>query len=193
MNRGLVQSAVFAVGVHGLLFVPVNLWSPARDSVASTDVFRGANSLEVELQVSQESAARPDREIVPREGPEELPPTGAEPARKPEPSDDGALRSSLPCALQNPAPRYPLQARIRGWEGTVLIQAWVAPSGGAGSARVIRSSGHAILDQAALAAVKGWRFQPARRGRTAVDSVVEVPITFRLEKRGGLTWRQSVR
>jgi protein TonB len=44
-----------------------------------------------------------------------------------------------------------------------------------------RSSGSTHLDTAALETVKGWRFNPARRGTEAVEGWVLVPIVFRLE------------
>ena len=39
----------------------------------------------------------------------------------------------------------------------------------------------AVLDDAALQTVRRWRFVPARRGDTPVESWVDVPIIFRLE------------
>lgn len=83
-------------------------------------------------------------------------------------------------SLNNPKPPYPLGARRRGLEGRVLIAARVAADGRCAEARVRRSSGHELLDDSARDAVRRWRFVPARRGETAVDSWVEVPIVFRL-------------
>jgi protein TonB len=44
-----------------------------------------------------------------------------------------------------------------------------------------RSSGSGVLDSAALATVKNWRFVPARRGAEPLEAWVIVPIIFRLE------------
>jgi protein TonB len=44
-----------------------------------------------------------------------------------------------------------------------------------------KTSGFGPLDQAALDAVKKWRFVPARRGSQTIAAWVEVPITFKLE------------
>jgi protein TonB len=83
--------------------------------------------------------------------------------------------------LSNPPPAYPLSARRRGIEGTVLVRAEVAASGECLRAELKKSSGAEVLDQAALEAVKKWRFVPAKRGNQAVIAWVEVPITFKLE------------
>lgn len=83
--------------------------------------------------------------------------------------------------LSNPPPAYPLAARRRGVEGTVLIRSEVSASGECLRAELKKTSGSDLLDQAALEAVKKWRFVPARRGSQAVVAWVEVPITFKLE------------
>ena len=86
--------------------------------------------------------------------------------------------------LNNPPPAYPLVARRRGIEGTVVIRAQVLEDGNCHHASLRKSSGHDMLDQAALAAVKAWRFIPARRGAQTISAWIEVPITFRLDKQG---------
>lgn len=83
--------------------------------------------------------------------------------------------------LSNPPPAYPLAARRRGVEGTVLVRAEISAGGECQRAELKKTSGHEMLDQAALEAVKKWRFVPAKRGNQAVVAWVEVPITFKLE------------
>ncbi|HUX62586.1 energy transducer TonB [Sulfuricella sp.] len=83
--------------------------------------------------------------------------------------------------LSNPPPAYPMAARRRGIEGTVLVRAEVAASGECLRVELKKTSGAGMLDHAALEAVRGWRFVPARRGSLAVVAWVEVPITFKLE------------
>lgn len=80
-----------------------------------------------------------------------------------------------------PKPDYPLLARRRAIEGTVLVRAEVGAGGECLDADLKKSSGAGILDRAALEAVKKWRFVPARRGNQAVIAWVEVPIKFELE------------
>ena len=82
----------------------------------------------------------------------------------------------------NPLPPYPLVARRLGKEGVVLLEVLVAPDGHAAEVRVLRSCGFPPLDDSAMTTVRDrWRFIPARRGSTPVESRVTVPIRFRLD------------
>jgi len=83
--------------------------------------------------------------------------------------------------LNNPAPRYPEDARERGEQGKVLVRALITAGGTVAELALRKSSGYADLDQSALETVKKWRFVPARRGAVAVSAWVVVPITFSLE------------
>ena len=80
--------------------------------------------------------------------------------------------------LDNPAPNYPSISRRLGEQGKVLLRVQVAVDGTADSVVLQTSSGSSRLDQAALAAVKKWRFVPARRGGQAVVASVVVPVSF---------------
>lgn len=83
--------------------------------------------------------------------------------------------------LQNPAPRYPLAARRAGEQGTVTLKVLVTSEGLPRRVEIEKTSGSSRLDTAALDAVKRWRFVPARRGATPIESWVLVPVVFRLE------------
>lgn len=82
--------------------------------------------------------------------------------------------------LNNPSPTYPALARRRGQEGRVLVRAEVLPDGRCSRVELRQGSGHALLDEAALEAVRKWRFVPARKGDVAVSAWVDVPIAFKL-------------
>jgi protein TonB len=82
--------------------------------------------------------------------------------------------------LGNPPPRYPLLARQRKVEGRVVMHVLVNARGGVETVSIARSSGSRLLDDAAVDAVKRWRFIPARKAGFAVASAVEVPVLFRL-------------
>jgi protein TonB len=88
--------------------------------------------------------------------------------------------SATAAYLNNPPPTYPEAAQERGWEGTVVLSVLVQPDGKAKSVEIKASSGRKILDQAASQTVQRWTFVPARKGETAIEGWVEVPIDFRL-------------
>lgn len=82
--------------------------------------------------------------------------------------------------LRGPAPKYPVAARKAGWEGAVVVSILVDESGRAAAVTVRESSRYAALDEAAVAAVKQWRFAPARRNGEPVVSTHTVRVRFRL-------------
>ena len=96
------------------------------------------------------------------------------------PPIQGAVTEVKPAYLKNPAPVYPEYARTQGWEGSVLLKVFVNTDGTVGQIVVDRSSGHKILDGAALKTVKTWQFLPARMGKLSFSSWIKIPIRFRL-------------
>ncbi len=92
----------------------------------------------------------------------------------------GPTVSARPSYRSNPKPVYPSAARRSRQEGTVLVRVSVSAAGRAASVALARSSGHRSLDQAALAAVRRWTFEPARQAGIAITSTVTVPVRFDL-------------
>ena len=90
-------------------------------------------------------------------------------------------REAVPRYKENPAPRYPRLAKKRRYEGTVILSVRVTKTGRAAEISIKESSRYAILDQAAVDAVKKWRFEPGMRKNTPVDMWVIIPIHFRQE------------
>ena len=104
----------------------------------------------------------------------DTPPELAEPAAPkfpaPEPSLDDYWAPALseieeplepePLLVSAPPPPYPSLARRMNWEGTVQCLIRVAPDGTVESVVIDQSSGHVILDEAALKAIRKWRFEP---------------------------------
>jgi len=80
----------------------------------------------------------------------------------------------------NRKPDYPVAARSRHLQGHVVLRVQVSETGDPLAVEVVSSSGHPMLDDAALAAVRTWRFIPASRGGVEVAAPVEVPIDFRM-------------
>lgn len=101
----------------------------------------------------------------------------------PGPVASKALQTSNPAptsGVNKPAPDYPELARKRGQEGVVRIRCQVDATGMVTATSVAVSSGHRLLDEAALKAVKKWRFKPAASNGVPVSGSVVVPVEFRL-------------
>ncbi len=84
--------------------------------------------------------------------------------------------------LNNPRPSYPMAARRMGWEGRVVLNVEVLAEGSCGDVNVFQSSGHEVLDNAALRTVKGWHFVPASRAGRPITQWFKVPIQFSLKE-----------
>lgn len=93
----------------------------------------------------------------------------------------GQVVEARPLYKNNPRPNYPETARKRNLQGTVIILALVNEKGAVEEVRVETSSGYEVLDNAAMASVKSWEFEPARKGDSSVKSHVRLPITFQLK------------
>jgi protein TonB len=78
--------------------------------------------------------------------------------------------------LTDVAPRYPPAAREARVEGTVIVEATIGVDGTVAPFRVIRSI--PLLDQAALDAVRQWRFAPTLFDGTPVSLVVTLTVPF---------------
>lgn len=83
--------------------------------------------------------------------------------------------------LVQPQPSYPKAARSRGLHGDVRVLLKIDSSGRV-EPELLRTSGEALLDEAALATARRWRFKPARRGDEAVSDRLTVNFKFRLEE-----------
>jgi len=84
--------------------------------------------------------------------------------------------------LNNPRPLYPLLAIRQGAQGEVLLLVEVLPDGRAGRIELEKFSGHAMLDAAAMNAVRAWRFTPARKDGLLTTQTVRIPIHFNLKE-----------
>jgi TonB family protein len=80
--------------------------------------------------------------------------------------------------LRHPTPKYPLAARREHLAGAGSFFLEIDTiSGAVTHVTVSKSTGHTILDQAAISALRQWRFAP----HSAVE--VSVPITFSMDSR----------
>ena len=80
----------------------------------------------------------------------------------------------------NRRPEYPAAARQHHLEGRLVLRVDFTDAGNASAVAVSVSSGHAMLDQAALDAVRAWLFNPATKAGKPIAGVIYVPIEFRM-------------
>jgi periplasmic protein TonB len=101
----------------------------------------------------------------------------------PPPPKPGPVRvADLPVAPRKTVdvrPLYPEVARIARIEGTVVMEAVLDPTGRVTQLRVIRSV--PMLDQAAMDAVRQWRYTPSMYGGHPVSVLMTITIRFTLQ------------
>jgi periplasmic protein TonB len=107
-------------------------------------------------------------------------PVGAPSApRQPDPQAT-PTQVARPDYAYNPQPDYPMLLREQGVGGVVWLRVWVDSEGQPAEIKLSKGSGYRLLDDAALRAVKLWRFIPAKHGEQRLASWVEFPIRFKL-------------
>jgi protein TonB len=75
---------------------------------------------------------------------------------------------------------YPAAARKLRIQGMVRLEAIISKDGTVENLAVI--SGHQLLNQAAIDAVKQWRYQPTMLNGEPVEVITTVDVTFRLDE-----------
>lgn len=100
------------------------------------------------------------------------------------PSKRSAARESgqvtPPRAVVNTAPVYPEDARKDRVEGVVVVQTVIEKDGSVSRARIVKRL-HPSLDQAALDAIRQWRFEPALLDGEPVAVHYNLTINYRLQ------------
>ncbi len=97
----------------------------------------------------------------------------------PAPSPDDACdeKAKKPKAVSVPQPAYPDSAREAGIAGKVRVEITVDAEGNISNVRVLQGLGHG-LDEAALEAAKGARFEAATRCGKPVSATFVIGILF---------------
>jgi periplasmic protein TonB len=101
----------------------------------------------------------------------------AAPAASSSPVEGGDLSSQV---LSAKPPVYPIEARRAREQGTVKLMVLVGPDGRVSDIAVAGSSGSKRLDQAALSAVRRWRWTPQNKNGApvAVRGYVTIPFVL---------------
>ncbi|SEQ17025.1 protein TonB [Solimonas aquatica] len=192
-RKALPLIAAVAVFAHVLLGIYLSQAQDARAKIKKHLVqleFTQPKPPEPKLQEPPKPPPKPRSETPPPPLPVATPTVSSEPvaagepvaAVEPPPPPPAPEPLTAPVGragyLNNPAPAYPAMAARMGWEGSVLLKVHVLADGHPDLVEIKQSSGHKVLDDSALNAVKQWSFTPAKRGSTPVDGWVTVPIDF---------------
>ena len=87
---------------------------------------------------------------------------------------------ATPRKVHDVPPVYPEQARSAGIAGLVILEATIDATGTVTAAKLLR--GQPLLDEAALAAVRQWRYEPTVLNGVAVPVVLTVTVAFTLPR-----------
>jgi periplasmic protein TonB len=129
---------------------------------------------------------------------------GSDPAEDDRAVSEAAIGASGSASVADPAPRagngvaggglqplsklvgaspiYPFAARLRGAEGVVRVRLTVDARGSVRASEVVFAAPPGVFDEAALEAVRTWRFEPAVGGSGQLMRVAEQDIEFRLDR-----------
>jgi protein TonB len=172
--------------------------SPSEDSQATSEVVAAPQPVSAVRPQAAAVTRQPPAKPVKATRPQQKRPTPAPRRTAPAPVEQAAVSPAAPSTaappvvslhspprfdadyLHNPPPAYPPLARRMRLEGRVVLRVHVGPQGRPLEVLVDTGSGYAILDQAALEAVRRWQFVPARQGSEAVAAWVRVPLAFHI-------------
>lgn len=129
---------------------------------------------------SNDDATTP--EAAPSDADASAAPTRTAPRTQRDTAARGASAKPRPLPGYSPKPPYPLDALRRGEGGLVSLRVQVGADGRPQRLDVAKRSGHRDLDRAAVAAVRNWRFAPARRNGRPIAAVVIVPVEFKPQR-----------
>ncbi len=85
-----------------------------------------------------------------------------------------------PVPVKTPPPEFPSDMQRQGISGVVAVRVVIDEKGAVEECSVSKSS-HAEFEQAAVNAVKNWKFKPASKAGVAVKVSVVIPIKFSQE------------
>ncbi|MDP0500974.1 MAG: energy transducer TonB [Verrucomicrobiota bacterium JB022] len=90
-----------------------------------------------------------------------------------------ASKVESPRKIVGEQPAYPIEARLQGIEGTVMVEFLVDEQGKPFGPGVVNDA-HPLLAAEALKTIRNWQFEPATRDGSATYAVVRIPVVFSL-------------
>ena len=162
---------------------PVRRIAPPPDLPVVTDAapLHAPEGLNREPDITPVEAGSPDHGVIPGEitSADELAPPPVAPVEEPPPAvvrPGGKIQP--PTKVHDAAPGYPAIAQAARVQGVVIIEATIGVDGEVVEARVLRSV--PLLDEAALQAVRQWRYTPTRLNGAPVAVIMTVTVNFQL-------------
>ncbi|MEZ9232169.1 TonB family protein [Vibrio amylolyticus] len=151
-----------------------------------------ASIKEPETQAPKEQVLKKDTQPLQETTTEELVKTVT--AQTNEPAEKKAANQALSTAQSAPklvtkptfetrpsAIGYPRSAKRRNIQGNVLVEVWLDEDGEQTNLIIVNSSGHQILDTAALRGISEWEFRQHKTQGQAIAHRVQIPINFKLD------------
>lgn len=89
-------------------------------------------------------------------------------------------KSEPPVPVRTVAPDYPNELRREGVSGLVMVKCSIDEQGNVTETEIEKSS-NAAFEKPAVAAVKKWKFKPAKQDGSPVAIKVSIPIKFVFE------------
>jgi len=93
----------------------------------------------------------------------------------------GEIQEAMLLVMVKPA--YPAIAKEARIQGAVRLSAIIDKEGKIAELKVI--GGHPMLVEAALTAIKKWRYRPTLQGGEPVEVATQITVNFRLGESGG--------
>jgi protein TonB len=152
--------------------------TPVNDQVKEDEQPEAAAPVETEKGSTDEEKVKEEKTVPPQNEQEPSSTKSSGSVDKNAPSlDMGKARShsQLRQVEGNPVPAYPKEALKKKWEGRTEVVYYVNPAGFVEKIQLKNSSGHSVLDNAALRALARYRYYPGQEGwvRHPVEFVLD--------------------
>ncbi len=90
-----------------------------------------------------------------------------------------SVRDNFPVSdIHNPSPEYPEMAIFLGYQGNAIVRIKVSAQGLSKGVEILRSSGHKILDESTIKALRKWRFTPGKQGNAPMAGSVIISVFY---------------
>lgn len=77
-------------------------------------------------------------------------------------------------------PKYPEEARVRGWEDVVVVRYIIAKNGRVREVTILQQPQRELFAKVATKAIRNWRFRPYRKDGVPQEVIHELTIYFKL-------------